>query len=51
MARDLTRLEAELPRWRARAAERGARLCLPGGSGMEPLMAGLPYPVALWVRG
>lgn len=51
MARDLARLEAELPRWRERAAERGARLCLPGDSGMEALMAGLPYPVALWVRG
>jgi DNA processing protein len=51
MARDLERLVAELPRWRARAAERGARLCLPGDPGMDPLMAGLPYPVALWVRG
>ena len=51
MARDLARLEGELPRWQARAAERGARLCLPGEPGMEPLMAPLPYPVALWVRG
>lgn len=51
MARDLARLEAELPRWRERAAERGARLCLPGDAGMDPLMAGLPYPVAIWVRG
>jgi len=51
MARDLARLEAELPRWRAQAAERGARLCLPGEPGMDALMAGLPYPVALWLRG
>lgn len=51
MARDLARLEAELPRWRSQAAERGAGLCLPGEPGMEPLMAPLPYPVALWVRG
>lgn len=51
MARDLDRLEADLPRWQAQAAERGARLCLPGDPGMDALMAGLPYPVALWVRG
>ncbi len=51
MARDLARLEAELPCWRERAAGRGARLCLPGDPGMDALMAGLPYPVALWVRG
>lgn len=51
MARDLGRLEAELPRWRERAGEREARLHLPGEPGMDPLMAGLPYPVALWVRG
>lgn len=51
MARDLARLEAELPRWRAQAEQRGARLCLPGDAGMAALMAPLPYPVALWVRG
>ena len=51
MQRDLDRLAAELPRWRDRAAERGARLCLPGDPGVDALMAGLPYPVALWVRG
>lgn len=51
MARDLARLEAELPRWRAQAAQRGARLCLPGEPGMDALMAPLPYPVALWARG
>jgi DNA processing protein len=51
MARDLARLEAELPRWRAQAEQRGAKLCLPGEDGMGPLMAPLPYPVALWVRG
>ena len=51
MARDLARLETELPRWRDQAAQRGARLCLPGEEGMDALMAPLPYPVALWVRG
>jgi DNA processing protein len=51
MARDLARLEADLPRWRAQAEQRGAKLCLPGDPGMDPLMAGLPYPVALWARG
>lgn len=51
MARDLARLGAELPRWRAQAAERGARLCLPGEPGLDALLAPLPYPVALWVRG
>lgn len=47
----LARLEADLPRWRAEASRRGARLILPGDAGAEPLLAGLPYPVALWVRG
>jgi DNA processing protein len=35
-----------------RAAEaRGARLLLPGEDDANRLMEGLPYPVALWVRG
>ena len=51
MARDLERLQADLPMWKTRAVERGARLRLPGDEGMEALMVGLPYPVALWVRG
>ena len=51
MARDLDRLARELPHWREEAQRRGARLCLPDEEGMEPLMAPLPYPVALWVRG
>lgn len=36
---------------RREAAERGARLCLPSDPEVAPLMAQLPYPVALWVRG
>ena len=51
LARDLARLDADLPRWRNEATARGARLCLPGEAGMAALMARLPYPVALWVRG
>jgi DNA processing protein len=51
MARDLARLEAELPKWRVQAAQREAKLCLPGDPGMDALMTPLPYPVALWVRG
>jgi DNA processing protein len=49
--RDLERLERELPRHRAEAAERKARLLLPGDEGVDRLLAPLPYPVALWVRG
>ena len=49
--RDLERLAGELPRHRAEAAERGARLLLPGDPGAERLLEPLPYPVALWVRG
>jgi DNA processing protein len=49
--RDLERLARELPRHRAEAAERGARLLLPGEEGVDRLLEPLPYPVALWVRG
>lgn len=44
-------LLADLPRREAEAAERGARLLLPGDPGVDALLAPLPYPVALWVRG
>lgn len=47
----LIRLEASLPRRRQEALNRGARLLLPGDEGAEALLAPLPYPVALWVRG
>jgi DNA processing protein len=59
----LARLEADLPRRRQEARDREARLLLPGDSGaesgstpqetaaVEALLAPLPYPVALWVRG
>lgn len=39
-----------LPKLRAEAAARGARLVLPTEAGIA-LTEGLPYPVALWVRG
>ncbi len=51
----LARLEADLPRWHREAVERGARLLLPDdpqeGPAVNALLAPLPYPVALWVRG
>jgi DNA processing protein len=47
----LTHLAADLPRHRQAAADRGARLLLPGDPGADDLLAPLPYPVALWVRG
>lgn len=50
-AEALARLEADLPRWRQEAADRGACLMLPGDPGVDVLLASLPYPVALWVRG
>lgn len=50
-ARALAALAADLPRRQQEAAERGARLLLPGDDGVDPLLAPLPYPVALWVRG
>lgn len=48
---DLEGLAAELPRRQAEAASRKARLVLPSEPGTAALMEGLPYPVALWVRG
>jgi DNA processing protein len=47
----LAHLAADLPRHRQAALNRGARLLLPGDPGVEALLAPLPYPVALWVRG
>jgi DNA processing protein len=49
--RELDRLARELPRLRDQAAQRGARLLLPGDPGADRLLEPLPYPVALWVRG
>jgi len=49
--RDLERLARDLPRLRDEAARRGARLALPGEPEADRLLAPLPYPVALWVRG
>ncbi len=50
-AQALAALAADLPRRQQEAAERGARLLLPGDEGVDALLAPLPYPVALWVRG
>jgi len=50
-AEAMTALVADLPRRQAEARARGARLLLPGDPGVEALLAPLPYPVALWVRG
>ncbi len=50
-AEALARLEADLPRRLQEALDRGARLLLPGDPGVDALLAPLPYPVALWVRG
>jgi DNA processing protein len=47
----LARLDADLPRRQHEAQALGARLLLPGDPGAEALLAPLPYPVALWVRG
>lgn len=43
-------LWSTLPRLRQEATVRGGRLILPG-EGMGRFMEGLPYPIALWVRG
>lgn len=51
LARDLARIEATLPARRAEARSLGAKLLLPGDPGVDPLLAPLPYPVALWIRG
>ncbi len=48
---DLERVAAELPRRRAEAAARSARLLLPSAPGLAAFLEPLPYPVALWVRG
>ena len=50
-AEALARLEADLPRRQREAQTLGARLLLPGDPGVDDLLAPLPYPVALWVRG
>ena len=50
-AQALARLKADLPRRHRSALDRGARLLLPGDAGVDALLAPLPYPVALWVRG
>ena len=47
----LARLGADLPRRQREAGAHGARLLLPGDPGVDTLLAPLPYPVALWVRG
>ncbi len=51
MATALAQVAASLPRRQREAEDRGAHLCLPGDPGVEALLAPLPYPVALWVRG
>jgi len=52
LAGELARLESDLPRRQQEARDRGARLLLPGDDpALEALLAPLPYPVALWVRG
>jgi len=50
-AQALARLGSDLPRRQREAQDHGARLLLPGDPGVEDLLAPLPYPVALWVRG
>lgn len=51
MKEDMEQLLSRLPRLRREAMDRGARLMLPGDEGVDRLLEGLPYPVALWVRG
>lgn len=51
IADDLARIEARFPARQAEARELGARLLLPGDPDTDRLLAPLPYPVALWVRG
>ncbi len=50
-AEALGRVAADLPRRQQEARDQGATLCLPGDPGVDVLLAPLPYPVALWVRG
>ena len=47
----LAQVAESLPRRQREAEDRGARLLLPGDPGVDALLAPLPYPVALWVRG
>ena len=47
----LAQLAADLPRRQQEALQHGAQLLLPGDAGVDALLAPLPYPVALWVRG
>jgi DNA processing protein len=47
--KEMEALDLDLLREGARA--RGARLLLPSDEGVGRLLEGLPYPVALWVRG
>lgn len=51
LADDLAGVAEALPARAAEAESRGARLLLPGDPGADALLAPLPYPVALWVRG
>jgi DNA processing protein len=48
---EMEELAADAPKLRQDAVNRGARLMLPGDDGVGRLLEGLPYPVALWVRG
>jgi DNA processing protein len=48
---ELEALGQSVPRLREEAERRGARLALPGEPDVDRLLAPLPYPVALWVRG
>jgi len=50
-AEELEALRRRLPALREEASRKGARLALPGDPGADRLLAPLPYPVALWVRG
>jgi DNA processing protein len=47
----LAHLATDLPRRQQEARDKGANLLLPGDAGVDALLAPLPYPVALWVRG
>ena len=51
MATALAQVAASLPQRQREAEDRGACLHLPGDPGVDALLAPLPYPVALWVRG
>ena len=51
MATALAQVAASLPQRQREAEDRGACLYLPGDPGVDALLAPLPYPVALWVRG